>query len=167
LQAFTWRDVDLEAGTFSVSKAIDGRTGKPKPLPKTESAVRDVPIDPSLARLLQRMYDEADDDDAPVLPLLLKWSTVSSASACTETLGFGTPALTARPRYQGLLASRTNDGLSAIVCPSVFCARSQFAKQPLVCKLLFEAAAGSSCQTEPTAWITKAASDGKPPTRST
>jgi integrase len=70
LQAFTWRDVDLDAGTLSVSKAIGGRSGKPKPLPKTQSAVRDVPIDPSLAPLLKRMRDETHDDDAPILPLL-------------------------------------------------------------------------------------------------
>jgi hypothetical protein len=35
---------------------------------------------------------------------ILKWSTVSSANGCTETLGFGTPALPARPRYDRLLA---------------------------------------------------------------
>jgi hypothetical protein len=51
------------------------RTGKPKPLPKTESAVRDVPIDPALLPLLNRMQAEAPKTDdgvavGPVLPVL-------------------------------------------------------------------------------------------------
>jgi integrase len=76
LQAFTWPDVDLAAGTLGVSKAINGRTGKPKPLPKTQSAVRDVPIEPALAPLLKRMRAEAAGADlaggptGPVLPIL-------------------------------------------------------------------------------------------------
>jgi integrase len=76
LQAFTWPDVDLAAGTLGVSKAINGRTGKPKPLPKTQHAVRDVPIEPALAPLLKRMRAEAAGADqpggptGPVLPIL-------------------------------------------------------------------------------------------------
>jgi integrase len=86
LQALTWRDVDESAGTIGVSKAIGGRTGKPKPLPKTESAVRDVPIDPALAPLLKRMRKEAGDDDAPVLPLLRKVNDKHRAKLLREHL---------------------------------------------------------------------------------
>jgi integrase len=75
LQALTWRDVDFAADTISVSKAIDARTGKAKPLPKTQGAVREVPIDPALMPLLKRMHDEAPQTDdgvacGPVLPVL-------------------------------------------------------------------------------------------------
>ena len=55
LQAVTWSDVDLEAGTIQVSKATSARTGEPKPLPKTRNAVRSVPIEPTLLPLLKRM----------------------------------------------------------------------------------------------------------------
>ncbi len=56
LQALTWRDGDFAADTVSVSKAIDARTGKAKPLPKTQGAVREVPIGPELRPLLVRMH---------------------------------------------------------------------------------------------------------------
>ena len=75
LQAVTWNDVDLLNGTdLDISKAIDARTCKPKPLPKTQNAVRSVPIERELLPLLQRMRKDADDsgaaDDAPILPVL-------------------------------------------------------------------------------------------------
>ena len=70
LEALTWRDVDFTAGNVSVSKAIDARTGAPKELPKTECAVRDVPIDPALLPLLKAMHEARESDDAPVVPAL-------------------------------------------------------------------------------------------------
>jgi integrase len=51
LEALTWEDVDFTAHTVSVNKATDGRTHKPKPIPKTDAAVRDVPIEPALMPL--------------------------------------------------------------------------------------------------------------------
>ena len=98
LQALTWRDVDAEAGTICVSKAMSGRNGKPKPLPKTDHAVRDVPIHPELAPLLARMRDNAGDEDAPVLPLLRKVNDKFRAKALREHLavaGLTRPRLTA------------------------------------------------------------------------
>ncbi len=57
-----------------VPKAIDARTGKPKPLPKTQNAVRSGPIEHELLPLLHRMRKDAEDsgaaDDAPILPVL-------------------------------------------------------------------------------------------------
>ncbi len=70
LEALTWLDVDFTAGHVSVSKAIDARTGKPKPLPKTENAVRDVPIDPALLPLLKAMHEARENDGAPIVPAL-------------------------------------------------------------------------------------------------
>jgi hypothetical protein len=49
LEALTWRDLDSEAWTISLS---------------------DVPVDVALRPLLERMREEADDDDAPTLPVL-------------------------------------------------------------------------------------------------
>ncbi len=95
LQALTWRDVDESAGTIGVSKAINGRTGKPKPLPKTESAVRDVPIDATLLPLLKRMRKEAEDEDAPVLPLLRQVNDKHRAKLLREHLSL---ADVTRPR---------------------------------------------------------------------
>jgi integrase len=69
LQALTWRDVDFAAGTLQISKATDARTGKPKELPKTENAVRAVPLEPALVPLLERMRKGADEG-APILPVL-------------------------------------------------------------------------------------------------
>src|SRR5579872_2585770 len=40
LEALTWEDVDLDARTVSVSKAIDARTGAAKAMPTTANAVR-------------------------------------------------------------------------------------------------------------------------------
>jgi hypothetical protein len=54
----------------SVNKAIDARTGEPKPLPKTEAAVRDIPIDPALMPLLKAMHEAGEGDESPVLPAL-------------------------------------------------------------------------------------------------
>lgn len=66
LQAITWNDVDFNAGTVHVSKAISARDGKAKPLPKTRNAVRTVPIDPALLPLLKRMHDGAVNDGQPI-----------------------------------------------------------------------------------------------------
>ena len=70
LEALTWDDVDFEAGTISVSKAIDARTGKAKPMPKTANAVREVPIEATLRPLLVAMHKARTGDEAPVLPVL-------------------------------------------------------------------------------------------------
>jgi integrase len=70
LEALTWKDVDFTAGTVSVNKAMDGRTHEPKPLPKTDAAVRDVPIEPTLMPLLKAMHERRASDDAPILPVL-------------------------------------------------------------------------------------------------
>jgi integrase len=86
LQGLTWRDVDFTAGTVSVSKAIDARTGEPKALPKTERAVRDVPIDPALMPLLLRMHEGGAGDDAYVLPVLLARNDKFRAKQILEPL---------------------------------------------------------------------------------
>lgn len=70
LEAITWRDVDFTAKTISVSKATDARTHTPKALPKTKSAVRDVPIEPNLMPLLKMMHERRSSDDAPIVPVL-------------------------------------------------------------------------------------------------
>jgi integrase len=70
LEALTWEDVDFTARTVGVSKAIDARTGKPKEMPKTENAVRDVPIEPTLLPLLRVMHTRRTSDEAPIVPAL-------------------------------------------------------------------------------------------------
>jgi integrase len=50
LRALRWRDVDLEAGTLTVSRSLLP-DGTPKP-PKTEAGTRTVPLLPALRRLL-------------------------------------------------------------------------------------------------------------------
>ncbi len=69
LEALVVSDVDLDAGTIQISKAIGSRDGKPKPLPKTENAVRAVPIEPALRPLLLRLIKDRAGD-APLLPAL-------------------------------------------------------------------------------------------------
>lgn len=56
LRVLTWADVDLEGGVISVTKAWDYADEKVKP-PKTRNGVRRVPIDPTLAPLLERMRE--------------------------------------------------------------------------------------------------------------
>ncbi len=57
LRALTWGDVDLEARTVSVSKALDGR-GVLK-APKTASGQRVIPIQPALVPLLEAIAGDA------------------------------------------------------------------------------------------------------------
>jgi integrase len=98
LQALTWDDVDFNAGTVHVSKAISARDGKPKPLPKTANAVRHVPIEPALLPLLKRMHDEATDEGAPILPVLGELNDKFRAKQFREHLrmaGVSRPRLTA------------------------------------------------------------------------
>jgi len=82
LQALTWEDVDFNAGTIHVSKAISAGDGKPKPLPKTRNAVRTVPIDPALVPLLAPMHAAAKDDAAPILPVL---GELNDFRSCRDT----------------------------------------------------------------------------------
>ncbi len=72
LEALTWADVDFTASLVSISRAVDARTGKAKPMPKTANAVRDVPIEPALLPLLKAMHEGRASDDAPVVPVLGK-----------------------------------------------------------------------------------------------
>jgi integrase len=95
LQALTWKDVDFEAGTIHVSKAISARDGKPKPLPKTRNAVRSVPIEPTLRPLLKRMYDGRSADGAAILPVLGELNDKFRAKQFREHLG---KAKVIRPR---------------------------------------------------------------------
>jgi hypothetical protein len=46
----------------SISKAADARTGKPKALPKTANAVREVPIDATLVPVLAAMHERQMTD---------------------------------------------------------------------------------------------------------
>lgn len=69
LRALTWRDVDLGAGVIHVTKAYDEDKGESR-RPKTTCAMRDVPIEPTLAPLLKRMHQAVTDDAALVLPIL-------------------------------------------------------------------------------------------------
>lgn len=86
LEALTWADVDFDAGTVSVSKAIDARTGKAKPMPKTANAVREVPIEPTLRPLLVAMHAERASDRAPVLPVLRELNDKFRAKLLREHL---------------------------------------------------------------------------------
>jgi integrase len=70
LEALTWNDIDFVGGTVNVSKAVDARTGEPKPLPKTANAVRSVPIEATLMPLLKAMHGARAKDDEPILPIL-------------------------------------------------------------------------------------------------
>lgn len=70
LEAVAWPDVDFAALTTHISKAVDARTGEPKPMPKNANAVRSVPIEPALLPLLKAMYKARASDDAPVCPVL-------------------------------------------------------------------------------------------------
>ncbi|MGH7297731.1 MAG: hypothetical protein ACRELB_22525 [Polyangiaceae bacterium] len=70
LEALTWDDVEFTARTATVSKAIDGRTHKPKELPKTACAVRDMRIEPALMPELKAMHARRASDDAPIVPVL-------------------------------------------------------------------------------------------------
>jgi integrase len=70
LEALAWKDVDFTAGTISVNKTVDGRTHELKPIPKTDTAVRDVPIEPTLMPLLKAMHERRTSDDAPIVPVL-------------------------------------------------------------------------------------------------
>ena len=63
LRALLWSDVDLEARTISVSKALDAQSGDVKP-PKTAQGQRLIPIHPNLVPLLEALEGE---DDALVL----------------------------------------------------------------------------------------------------
>jgi hypothetical protein len=70
LEANVWPDADFDAPAVQISKAIDARTGEPKPMPKTANAVRSVPIEPTLLPLLNVMYEARTSDDAPIVPVL-------------------------------------------------------------------------------------------------
>ncbi len=69
LRALRWEDLDLEHGRVNVTRAWDSRSHCEK-VPKTRNGVRAVPIHPSLAPLLARMHEHADDPRALVVPLL-------------------------------------------------------------------------------------------------
>jgi integrase len=86
LEALTWLDVDFAAGTVSVSKAIEARSGKPKPLPKNANAVRPVPIEPALMPLLKAMHEARASDDAPVVPALRELNDKFRAKLLREHL---------------------------------------------------------------------------------
>lgn len=75
LRALTWGDVDLDAGIVHITKAFDEEAQRDK-APKTESGIRDVPIEPALAALLAWMKN-GKDATAAVVPVL---STLSSES---------------------------------------------------------------------------------------
>ena len=60
LRALTWQDVDLEAGTINVSKAIEARTGRTK-APKTAHGQRVMPIQPNLAPVLERLRGQPEE----------------------------------------------------------------------------------------------------------
>ncbi|MCL2450096.1 MAG: hypothetical protein FWD17_14210 [Polyangiaceae bacterium] len=64
-----WNDVDFTSGTVSINKAVDARTGKSKPLPKTANAVREIPIEPNALPLLRVLHAGRTSDEAPVLPV--------------------------------------------------------------------------------------------------
>lgn len=63
LVTLTWADVDLDARTISISKALDAEAGDAK-APKTAAGQRVIPILDTLYPLLDAL---AGDDDAPVL----------------------------------------------------------------------------------------------------
>lgn len=65
LEALTWRDVDLEHGVVSITKAVDRKTGKVKSTKSGET--RRVPIEPNLYPLFQRLHAARANDDARVL----------------------------------------------------------------------------------------------------
>ena len=69
LRALLWRDVDLDAGMIHITKAYDETSCETRQ-PKTRAGMRDVPIEPALLPLLQKLSDAADDKDALVVPLL-------------------------------------------------------------------------------------------------
>jgi len=66
LGALTWADVDFSKGTFRIDKTIDQRTNAAK----RTSAVRDVPIPPTLLPLLRAMHAVRVSNDALVVPAL-------------------------------------------------------------------------------------------------
>ena len=63
LRVLTWADVDAANGHVKVTKAWDYADGKIKP-PKTSNGVRQVPIEPALAPLLERMRKGKEVDRA-------------------------------------------------------------------------------------------------------
>ena len=66
--ALQWSDVDLDAGTLHISKALESGDYRTVKDPKTDAAFRDVPIP---APLLERLR-AAKPADAPFSPVLLQ-----------------------------------------------------------------------------------------------
>ena len=66
--------------------AIEARSGKLKPLPKTQGAVRDVPIEPALKPLLERLHEDVEDDTTFVLPVLWELNDKFRAKQLREHL---------------------------------------------------------------------------------
>jgi integrase len=95
LEALTWKDVDLEARTVSVSKAIDARTGELKAMPKTANAVRTIPIEPALLPLLVALHEGRESDEAPIAPALRERNDKFRAQLFRDAL---TAAKVTRPR---------------------------------------------------------------------
>lgn len=73
LEALVWSDVDWVGEKITVSKSVDGRTHEPKSSVKSPSAVREVPIEPELLELLERMYNDREGkpaNDARIVPAM-------------------------------------------------------------------------------------------------
>jgi integrase len=73
LEALVWSDVDWIGEKLSVSKSVDGRTHEPKGSVKTRAAVREVPIEPELLALLERMHSQRQGqpgNDARIVPAM-------------------------------------------------------------------------------------------------
>ncbi len=70
LEPLTWNDVDWVGEKVIVSKSVDGRTHEPKQSVKTRAAVREVPIEPELLPLLERMHQQRESDDARIVPAM-------------------------------------------------------------------------------------------------
>lgn len=73
LEALIWSDVDWVGEKLTVSKTVDGRTHELKNSVKTPSAVREVPIEPELLALLERMHAQREGkpaNDSRIVPAM-------------------------------------------------------------------------------------------------
>ena len=75
VEALEWTDVDLEHATVSITKAVERSRNRAVEKgvvkqPKTDNAIRTIPIDPALLPLLETMHEEAGGKGRvfPVVP---------------------------------------------------------------------------------------------------
>lgn len=90
-----WKDVDLDVGIVSISRAFDWRANEVK-APKTRNGIRSVPIPPILVQLLRRMAVGRGREDK-VVPVLERTGKLESAPTLRKHLlaaGVDHPRLT-------------------------------------------------------------------------